>query len=97
MRWYQPAGSVDYSQAFLFSCREFEQERSVGRRGEGGTLQYVRGNYKSSQRKNLTVVARRHLLQSPAWYSYYSRRCDVRREEEWKYILTTGKALMPVH
>ena len=34
---------------------EFEQEGSGGRGGAGGTLQYVRGNYKSLKGTNLTV------------------------------------------
>ena len=35
-----------------------------GGRGAGGTLQYVRGNYKSFKGTNLTVVARIH----HTWY-----------------------------
>ena len=46
----------------------FEQEGSGGKGGAGGTLHYVRGNYKSSKGTNLTIVARRHAFISPAWY-----------------------------
>ena len=58
----------------------FEQEGAKTKRvkkggagaGAGGTLQYVRGNYKSLKGTNLTVVARIHPFISPAWYySYY--------------------------
>ena len=36
MRWYQQAGSVDYSQAFFVFCRAFAQEVSGRRRGGAG-------------------------------------------------------------
>ena len=39
-----------------------------GKEGAGGTLEYVRGNYKSLKGTNLTIVARRHFFISPAWY-----------------------------
>ena len=67
MRWYhQLAGSVCYSQAGFDSGRAFGQERAGGKGGAGGTLEYVRGNYKSLKGTNLTVLARRHPFISPA-------------------------------
>ena len=44
----------------------FEQEGSGG--GGGGAFQYVRGNYKPSKGTNLTVIARKHPVISPACY-----------------------------
>ena len=35
--------------------------------GGGGAFQYVRGNYKSLKRTNLTALARRYPFISSAW------------------------------
>ena len=48
-----------------------------GRRGAGGTLQYVRGIFKSLKGTNLTVVAIIYPVYHLSGIVYYSSRFDV--------------------